>query len=159
MSVVSVNVDVTVWWDDSGEKGERKFVIPLAREDIIGRPRPDELLSTKLKEEIPFAKWLRLEVKVDNKWRIGRNELLYDRSHDEEARPSEELVMGSISHGQEEMWAGDPRGKYNTKMSVVLKILRGDIHNVGYFLDDVVMPRRVRGGDLSTLLVCLRDVI
>ena len=83
MSRVSVDVKVRVWWEDVGGKDERKFIIPLACPEIRGRPRPDELLATKLKEKIPFAYWLRLEVKVDNKWITGRKERLYDRSHDE----------------------------------------------------------------------------
>ena len=157
MPVVSVNVDVTVWWEDSGEKGERRFVIPLAVEDIIERPRPDELLSTKLKEKIPFANWLRLEVKVDNIWRTGQNELLYDRSHDEDARPSEELVMESLWQTQRDMWRSDPRGRGNTQMTVVLKILP-HIHKVDYFLDDVVMPG-LNHENVSELLVELKCMI
>ena len=32
MSDMSVNVHVTVWWEDVGGRDEREFVIPLARE-------------------------------------------------------------------------------------------------------------------------------
>ena len=83
MSGVSVDVKVTVWWEDVGGKDERKLIIPLACPAIRGHPRPDELLATKLKEKIPFARWLRLEVQVDNKWTLGRQDLVYDQSHDE----------------------------------------------------------------------------
>jgi hypothetical protein len=136
MSGLSVDVNVTVWWEDVGGKDERKFIIPLACPDIRGRPRPDELLATKLKEKIPFARWLRLEVQVDNKWRLGRKDVVYDQSHDEDARPSEREVMESITrHQREILWGGDPR------VSVELKILPEMPHNVGYVLDDVAMPR------------------
>ena len=157
MSGLSVDVNVTVWWEDVGGKDERKFIIPLACPDIRGRPRPDELLATKLTEMIPFARWLRLEVQVDNKWILGRKDVVYDQSHDEDARPSEREVMESITrHQREIIWRGDPR------VSVELKILPEVPHNVGYFLDDDLMPRIPRMSmtdeadrDIRTMLALL----
>ena len=136
MSGLSVDMDVTVWWEDAGGKDERKFIIPIACPEIRGHPRPDELFATKLKEKIPFAKWLRLEVQVGNKWTRGFRDLVYNQSHDEDSRPSEQQVMERITRRQREIiWGGDPR------VSVELKILPEVPHNVVFFLDDVAMPR------------------
>ena len=137
MSDMSVNVDVTVWWEDVGGRGERKFLIPLAREAILGRPRPDELLATKLTQTIAFEKWLALEVNLGNRW---GSEKLCDRSWDEFARPTEQNVIDCLARIQHLMWISDPQGEYDTKMSVVLKITPEVPHRLTHFIDDVVMP-------------------
>jgi len=97
-----VDVDVTEWWEDAGGKDERKFIITLVREDIIGHPRFDELLSTKLKEKVPFESWLSLSVKDRED---DEPEIVYDREDDEPF--TEEEVNEDLKLIQEEMWDGD----------------------------------------------------
>ncbi len=97
-----VDVDVTEWWEDAGGKDERKFIITLVREDIIGHPRFDELLSTKLKEKVPFESWLSLSVKDRED---DEPEIVYDREDDEPL--TEEEVTENLKLIQEEMWDGD----------------------------------------------------
>jgi hypothetical protein len=142
----TMSVDVNVWWEDAGVKHERTFIIALAQEDVIGSPRPDELLSTKLKEKIPFEYWLSLSVKVDNQLRPGKMEKLYDRKIDTEEEVDEDLKLT-----QENMWLSDPEGKYNTKMVCVLKRVPPVVKGLN-FVDSVPMPN----SDVRLLLKALQ---
>ena len=146
--IPAMSVDVNVWYEDAGVKHERSFIIELAKEDIIGSPRPDELLSTKLKEKIPFESWLSLSVKVDDQFRQGRMEPLYDRKFD-----TEEEVDDDLKLEQEDMWNRDPEGKYNTKMVCVLKRMP-PVRNRLNFLDSVPTP--TKHSDVRLLLKALQ---
>lgn len=136
---MSLDVNVTSWWQDAGVKEERKFIIALAH---------DELLSTKLKEKIPFESWLSLSVKIDDQFRSGRMEILYERKYD-----TEEDVDDELERTQQNMWNSDPEGKYNTKMVCVLERMPPVVSRLN-LLDSVPMP--TKHNDVRLLLKALQ---